>query len=67
MAKKSSVDIDDTDIFDDFADVESEENILDDFDARRRLEKVLEDKALERLIYGDFYDGDNSGDIFDYD
>jgi hypothetical protein len=25
-------------------------------DARRRLEKVLEDKALERLINGDFYD-----------
>ena len=24
--------------------------------ARRQLEKILEDKALERLINGDFYD-----------
>ena len=69
MAKKSSVDdddIDDIDTFDDFEDIEGEASILDDFDARRRLEKVLEDKALERLIHGDFYD-DYSGDILDYD
>ena len=51
MAKKSNVDDDDIDAidsFDDFEDVETEESILDDFDARRRLEKVLENKALER-------------------
>lgn len=70
MAKKSSVDddgLDDIDTFDDFEDVRDDEIILDGFDARRRLENVLEDKALERMIYGDFYDGDFDRDIYDYD
>lgn len=69
VAKKSSVDdedLDDIDIYDDYDDIESEESILDDIDARRRLEKVLEDKALERMIYGDFYDGDFDRDIDQY-
>jgi hypothetical protein len=51
---------------DDFDEIEEIENgyeevddataVMDGCDARRRLEKVLEDKALERLINGDFYD-----------
>lgn len=69
MAKKSSVDdddIDDIDTFDDFEDVKDEEIMLDGIDARRRLEKVLEDKELERLIYGDFYDSDFDREIDQY-
>ena len=51
---------DDIDAFDDI-DIPDDE-ILDNnksteyyFDARRRLEKVLEDRELQRLISGDFY------------
>jgi hypothetical protein len=70
VAKKSTVDdddIDEIDTFDDFEDVKDVDIILDDLGARRRLEKVLENKALERMIYGDFYDGDLDRDIYDYD
>lgn len=72
VAKKSSVDdedLDDIDTYDDYEDIEGEENILDGIDARRRLENVLEDKALERMIYGDFYDSDFDRDIdrYNYD
>ena len=59
MAKKKKVNddnVDDIDTFGYYEDIESEESIFDGFDARRRLEQVLEDKALERLINGDFYD-----------
>ena len=61
MAKKNSVE-DDSDTFDDIEtldDCEVVESITgkkENYEARRRLEKVLEDKALERLINGDFYD-----------
>ena len=74
VAKKSSVDdeeldLNDIGIYDDYDDIESEECFLDDIDARRRLERVLEDKALERIIYGDFYDGDFDRDmnLYNYD
>ena len=72
MAKTSSVDdedLDDVDAYDDYEDIEGEDSILDAIDARRRLEKVLEDKELERMIYGDFYDGDSDRDIdlYNYD
>lgn len=70
VAKKSNVDdedldlnLNDIDTYDDYDDIEGEESLLDDIDARRRLEKVLEDKALERMIYGDFYDGDFDRDV----
>ena len=81
VAKKSSVD-DDDDLdldlnlnlngigtYDDYDDIESEESLLDDIDARRRLERVLEDKALQRMIFGDFYDGDfdRDVDLYNYD
>ena len=59
MVKKKKVNddnVDDIDTFGYYEDIESEESIFDGFDARRRLEQVLEDKALERLINGDFYD-----------
>ena len=59
MVKKKKVNddnVDDIDTFGDYDDIESEESIFDGFDVRRRLEQVLEDKALERLINGDFYD-----------
>ena len=61
MAKKDSVE-DDNGVFDDIEtpdDCEIIEKVIsakDNSEARRRLEKVLEDKALERLINGDFYD-----------
>lgn len=42
-------------IEDEYEGVESSDTIVTGFDARRRLENVLEDKALERLINGDFY------------
>jgi len=70
VAKKNNVDdddIDDIDAYDDFEDIDDEDLVLDDVDARRRLEKVLEDRELERLIYGDFYDGDLDGDIYNYE
>ena len=74
VAKKSSVDDEELDLndigtYDDYDDIESEECFLDDIDARRRLERVLEDKALERIIYGDFYDGDFDRDmnLYNYD
>jgi hypothetical protein len=59
VVKKKKVNddnVDDIDTFGYYEDIESEESIFDGFDARRRLEQVLEDKALERLINGDFYD-----------
>ena len=58
--KKDSVE-DDNDAFDDIEtrdDCEIIEKVTgtkDNSEARRRLEKVLEDKALERLINDDFY------------
>lgn len=55
MAKKRKVDednFDDVGNFGDYENVESEESIFEDFDARRRLENILEDRALERLIKG---------------
>jgi len=56
IKKVNDDNVDDIDTFGDYEDIESEESIFDGFDARRRLEQVLEDKALERLINGDFYD-----------
>ena len=61
MAKKYSEE-DDDGAFDDIETPDEREVIRkvssakDNSEARRRLEKVLEDKALERLINGDFYD-----------
>lgn len=40
----------------DFDELESSTGVVERFDARRRLEEVLEAKALERLIKGDFFD-----------
>ena len=60
MAKKINTEDDvddiDIDIEDDFEDIDSVDSVLEAFDARRRLENVLEDKALERLLKGDFDD-----------
>ena len=60
MAKKINTEDDvddiDIDIEDDFEDFDSVDSVLEAFDARRRLENVLEDKALERLLKGDFDD-----------
>ena len=60
MAKKINTEDDvddiDIDIEDDFEDFDSVDSVLEAFDARRRLENVLEDKALERLLSGDFDD-----------
>ena len=60
MAKKINTEDDvddiDIDIEDDFEDFDSVDSVLEAFDARRRLENVLEDKALERLLKGDFAD-----------
>ena len=70
MSKKSNVDdddIDDIDAYDDYDGIEDEDLVSDDVDARRRLEKVLEDRELERLIYGDLYDGDLDADIYNYE
>ena len=49
---------DDIDI-DEFEDIDNTDggvSVVDTYDARRRLEEILEAKALERLINGDFYD-----------
>lgn len=61
MAKKDSVEddngtIDDIETHDSREIIEKVTSAKDASEARRRLEKVLEDKALERLINGDFYD-----------
>ena len=60
MAKKINTEDDvddiDIDIDDDYEDIDSVDSLLEAFDARRRLENVLEDKALERLLKGDFDD-----------
>lgn len=55
MVKKDSVE-DDIETHDDCEIMEKVTSAKDASEARRRLEKVLEDKALERLISGDFYD-----------
>ena len=61
MVNKNSVK-DDSDTLDGIEEPDDREVIesiistKDNSEARRRLEKVLEDKALERLINGDFYD-----------
>jgi len=53
---------DDSDTFDDIEEPDDREVIESiistkySSEARRRLEKILEDKALDRLINGDFYD-----------
>ena len=74
VAKKSREDDEDLELndigtYDDYDDIEGEESLLDDIYARHRLERVLEDKALQRMIYGDFYDGDfdRDVDIYNYD
>ena len=74
VAKKSREDDEDLELndigtYDDYDDIEGEESLLDDIDAKHRLERVLEDKALQRMIYGDFYDGDfdRDVDIYNYD
>ena len=58
MAKKINVEDDDDDIDidgeDDYEDIDSVDSVIEAFDARRRLENVLEDKALERLLNGDY-------------
>ena len=58
MAKKSNADDDvddiDIDMEDDYEDIDSIDNVIEAIDARRRLENMLEDKALERLLNGDF-------------
>jgi hypothetical protein len=61
VAKKDSVEddngtIDDIETHDSREIIEKVTSAKDASEARRRLEKVLEDKALERLINGDFYD-----------
>lgn len=59
MAKENNVE-DDSDTFDDIEELDDGEDIenitsaKDNSETRRRLEKILEDKALERLINGDF-------------
>jgi hypothetical protein len=59
VARKNTGD-DDSDPFDfietsdDCEDVECATSVKDNTEARRRLEKILEDKALERLINDDF-------------
>lgn len=58
MAKKINVEDDGDDIDidgeDDYEDIDSVDSVIEAFDARRRLENVLEDKALERLLNGDY-------------
>ena len=54
-AEEDSFD-DDIEVDDDFEDIDAKPVVVDNFDARRRLEEMLEDKALQRLINGDFYD-----------
>lgn len=60
VAKKINVEDDDDDIDidgeDDYEDIDSVDSVIEAFDARRRLENVLEDKALERLLSGDYDD-----------
>ncbi len=60
MAKKINVEDDGDDIDidgeDDYQDIDSVDSVIEAFDARRRLENVLEDKALERLLSGDYDD-----------
>ena len=46
-------DIDEID--EEYEDIESRISVTANLDARRRLEQVLEDRALERLIKGDAY------------
>jgi hypothetical protein len=59
VAKENNVE-DDSDTFDDIEELDDGEDIenitsaKDNSETRRRLEKILEDKALERLINGDF-------------
>jgi len=50
--------LDDTNINGDSEIIENDERMPVDNDARRRLENILEDRALERLVNGDFYDYD---------
>lgn len=57
MAKKSSIEgeneeLDDIEITDDGGDVEIMASAKDKLEARRRLEQLLEDRALERIING---------------
>ncbi len=58
VAKKINVEDDGDDIDidgeDDYEDIDSVDSVIEAFDARRRLENVLEDKALERLLNGDY-------------
>jgi hypothetical protein len=58
VAKKINVEDDGDDIDidgeDDYEDIDSVDSVIEAFDARRRLENVLEDKALERLLSGDY-------------
>lgn len=62
MSKNNSTDEDEGDAFDeieidgDYEDIDTGVSVAAAFDARRRLEQLLEEKALERLINGDFYD-----------
>lgn len=61
MSKENSAEEDDDtfdeiDIDDDYENIEQKVSAVDNFDARRRLEQFLEEKALNRLINGDFYD-----------
>ena len=61
MAKKDDIE-DDSDSFDDIDTTDdckedvSTTSVKYNYEARRRLETILEDKALDRLINGDFYD-----------
>ena len=55
MTKKNNVEDDDS-TYDDGEIIESITSAKGNSKARRQLEKILEDKALERLINGDFYD-----------
>jgi len=63
VAKKNSVNDDDsvvpddaTDMIDEYEEMETKHDLIDSYEARRRLEKIMEEKELQRLISGDFYD-----------
>jgi len=59
VAKKDSAEDEAFDGFEtpvDYEIIEKVTSAKENAEARRRLERVLEDKALERLINGDFYD-----------
>ena len=56
-SEENDDDLDEIEVIEDEYDVvESSDSIVESFDARRRLEKVLDDKALDRLINGNYYD-----------